>query len=892
MPKTSLFLALAGVLLLSVPTTAHRAQASDATTDGLRLVAKWKPDGLSPGMLENLRLVADPVGRRLFTVGSDSQKSIAVYNLDTLERIGSVFTPPTYFPTMPYFDTKLDALIVGKSPDGIRGAQELAAIGVRDGVLKEIGQTGLALNLHPGASVQGIARAPRSDWLYVLTSVKIAAKNAPGTLQLHQVPVSAFNGSNAAIGITSMALRGCAIPVSSSLPSAMAFVAKERSVMFGCSAPSGVFADVNLPTPTGVGRVTFDVDPTAGTPNLNSPDTTFTIYTRDGTPDDALADPGSGRLLVKGASTRAEIQLFDGPTTSWLGSTSFTAGLSIIQMGINPVTGRFYAMNGGGGHGLTVAEARLPAADAGRFYPSFPEVQDARNGPIAVDPLTNHVFFPYSDHVAIVTDDNPPIVAASEGNPDANTLDVPEQSGKTAASYSGAAQGYGARIREVGGLENLLVNETTQGGVGACEVPNPAEPPPPPAPGGAPDACRTRELRMAYVDHADVSSDGGATAAAIGGERDPRSRQAETDLMPDRQEAWPYKEVHCIDTSGRPTEDENGTAFHGAEMQGDVRSSANTARVTCDFAKANVLASVEAGPLSSQGVTVNRSISRAKAIRDAAGMHVTVESVAEGVSVVGQDGKEVLHIGSVSRTADAVAHGRPGTAKTEHPAPVIRNVVVNGTTVCPSDCDPRKVQDSINTLLPGILRVSFPEPDDDDAKGSPGGYQSAVRRKPSEHIEDRVLNEQPDDRIEVPAMVLGLYADNARPWRTIVELAAVEVEARYGIYLLDNSDDISAGSLEDAGGDSTTFADTLLVHDDIVPPVSIDAPLDTASHQSGRLGSFVRQLVRILKNPLRLLLNGDPGAMALVWTMLLLPVYLSARRWLLLRRAALFEELA
>jgi hypothetical protein len=279
------------------------------------------------------------------------------------------------------------------------------------------------------------------------------------------------------------------------------------------------------------------------------------------------------------------------------------------------------------------------------------------------------------------------------------------------------------------------------------------------------------------------------------------------------------------------------------------------------------------------------------------GTFVRTTSIVKDFQVLNANGTPILQIGEIEAAAEAWAHGRPKTAGTMRPDPIIRNIRVNGDEKCATNCDIRSVASMINDALPGTLRISVPRPDAEAATGSPGGYEASVKRDSSEHIEDVQLNEQPDTRLELPAMVVTVFADNNRSSRLVIELAGLEAEARYGIYALANDLDSSgtetglpatSGSLGDLGASLGGL---------LAPPSSpLMASAGSAPADSGaRVGQSTRgplnRLVRALRSPWELFWGANATEKLVVWGLLLSPVYLASRRALLVRRAVLvFEE--
>jgi hypothetical protein len=845
-------LALAGLAVLmalgsTAVSTALRPAAAGASQPR---VERWEPAGLHG--YPSLRFVPDVQGRRLFAL---TDGMIGVYDLDTLEPLAQPIANSGGSPVAAVFVPELDAVVF--SHRGIVPLPVLVAVGVRNGALVQLASTDLSALLgRPTARILGVVTPPNSSWAYVMSAVADSGTDiVPHTLQLSQVSLNRFRNEASAPGEWAHALPECTNPV---LHFSDLSIGYWKTALFvGCATPD---TDNFLRPPLlagGIGRVTLGTDASTGAPSFDR----FDLFARDGdfSTGDVVVDQVKGRMVVfQRGVTGTTLYLFDENTATWLGGAAGSQ-YELRETGINEVSGRVYANGVDRAFGLLETEARLPVMNQGSTFSKAPEDTEPNTGTIAVDPLTGRLFFAYSDHVAIMQDPLPPVLPGAAPDPDLNTNDLAENPLLTGANFSGSAQGYGARMRFVGGVDDLQYNLVTVDPRGISVQ-------------GQFSVSGTREVRTAWLDYLTTANDI-ATAQAVGASRDVHTAQDEHDVSPTHDDvAWPYQIVRCADTSGQPQ----------ANSSGGVQ-------VSCDGAKPVASAAVIAAPAATTaGVSIARSSAHATSAREAGtGMHVHVESVAEGITVVGGDGSDLLRIGEARSVADAWAHGRPGTAHTQY-SRQLKRVFIAGREQCSTSCDPDAVRDAINANSNGLIRVTFPEPDTAAAAGTPKGYEAQVRRDLFEHIEDVKLNEQPEDRLEVPAMVITVFADGQKPSRLIVELAGTEAEARYGIFPL------ASGSIEPlpevgfAGGGSGLLGGLLGPVPGGRDGGSASPGPQIVTPNLGRL----QQVLRILRNPLRLFTSGDPGPLLVVWGMLLLPVYLSARRWLLLRRAALFEESA
>ena len=208
---------------------------------------------------------------------------------------------------------------------------------------------------------------------------------------------------------------------------------------------------------------------------------------------------------------------------------------------------------------------------------------------------------------------------------------------------------------------------------------------------------------------------------------------------------------------------------------------------------------------------------------------------------------------------------------------------MGSTNLCRSPCDLQKVATAINSAFPGRLRVDFPQADATLAKGSPGGYEAVVQRTTGQQVQEVSLNEQDADRVEVPGMVVTVFEDNTVPSRTIAYLGGVEAEAYYGIYLL-GADSGGVGAPGSATGAPGQQAGT--------PASSALKPLPASlpTLQSPTLATAPTGVFGRVGHGLQILANGIGRFFRVfgVWLLLLIPVYLSARRWALLSRSLFY----
>jgi hypothetical protein len=134
--------------------------------------------------------------------------------------------------------------------------------------------------------------------------------------------------------------------------------------------------------------------------------------------------------------------------------------------------------------------------------------------------------------------------------------------------------------------------------------------------------------------------------------------------------------------------------------------------------------------------------------------------------------------------------------------------------------------------------------------------------------------------------------DTQKPSRTLLMLAGVEAEAHYGVYPLDQfTADQAAGLVP--GAPAAPLLSSLTAQLPYAAPASSGAAAGTAPRTSP-VATALSPIPALfgwhgwqwaLTHPAELL------RLAAVWLVFLLPVYLSARRWSLLRRHHLDMEL-
>lgn len=704
--------------------------------------------------------------------------------------------------------------------------------------------------LGPAQTVVGFATDPKRGDAFVLSATTAESSYVPGSVQLTLVRLAA--AGHPAQALWRQPLADCQLPIASGtpnprrLPAPLGLLHNGRVLDIGCSA-QGSGGIYKPPVPIGVGAVRLS----AGTrPQYVGFD--LFPYPGDATQDaEGVWFPREDRLAfqTENVENGGGWVVFDGDHDAYVGSIPLIQNAT--EAGADLVHGRLYLLTNVAHDGLRAADVGPTPVDQGNSYTQYyvdhineddDYGQSPTLWPIATDPIRQRVFILYagSNQFIVLHDSVPHYVTPAPPNPDQNTTNVAERRGVTAANWSGSAQGYGSVVRQVGGVSNLqnnfvpvVVNATQSG---------------------------TQQLATSYLDtlqltHGDARAsavtaapDDGPTAGAL----------AQAGLQ------WPYRPAVC---------DDSGSA---------KAARVDSAEVACSSAHGSVTASVAGGAASANSAAKSSNVDVSSTALTASGtaaighgMTTTVTSVARGVSLLGGQ----LQIGHIAATATVHAGGRPGTAHSSY-SRTLSNVVLAGQQLCKSSCDPKDLATRINDALAGRAVVTFPDPDRQLAAGSPGGYQALIRRDMYSEIQETQINDQDPERAEVPAMELTVFEDNTVRSRTVVYLAGVEAEAHYGIYRL------SCASCPSAPGVTTQPAKQVTKQ-----PAAPSGPASTlAGAPSGasapQLASQPNGVVGVLRHGWQLLTNGLGEVIRLfgVWLLLLAPVYLSARRWLLLSR--------
>lgn len=571
-------------------------------------------------------------------------------------------------------------------------------------------------------------------------------------------------------------------------------------------------------------------------------------------PLSTMFDPGSDRMFfmtTNGGAGRG-VWVFDGLRSAFLGvvasgdeSATSPAGYS---MGLDPSTGRLYMQTA---LGLFLVDARRTPLPAGL---PFRELAFNGIGSIQVDPLTHRVFVldPASasqdgsvGRYLVLADGVRSSRDPPAGDPDSLTTDVAERAGITSVNFSAGGRAFGLRSLTAGGLQKYVWNVALgqfapdQPGVGAAWT----------AMSTVPVDAGNRDVYLARVRSVALTNDS-ADASALAVDADGgTARDVES-----TGQAWPFSVSECHNT--------------GASEPGAVPLSG----VTCDVKSRSVFASAGAVSAGEAAVLSVRSLAAgATSWRDAArGVVSRAWGVAHGITIA-----ERVWIGTLATHAETWARGRKGSAGATFDR-VIADVRVDSDgdgrpDYSCSQCDPAAVQSAVNRALGGQATIELPAPDGRYYPvGSPGGYQAVIEKQRFRSYSERALND--DDGPEVVGLQLVTYADaRAGRSRQVVQIAGVQAESHYGIYVLP----------QDEGAPQRPIAGIVApppVVPTTAPPVVAEPVADRRSTPSP--GSSIERVLRRVATGVGILI-GSPyliARLAVLWAFLALPVYLVVRR--------------
>lgn len=616
-----------------------------------------------------------------------------------------------------------------------------------------------------------------------------------------------------------------------------------------------------------------------------------------------LIDRRWGRILLESTLGGSTLWVFDTTTDSWVGGIGMLQTSLKATAGIDPVTGRLYALVPDHANreanppipvqgGLKFADLSLTPAP--QLTNAIPELAYPGRYRIEVDsgapgrptrlfvrrghkdearaykfPNTSPgvIEAPQEDFYLVVEDTIPVASVEPLRDVDANTLDVEERPDVTDANFETVGAGYGVRSQWLAGLYGM-----TSGGFRDFQGNN--------------CASSDREFVLGWV-HSGRLTSLGASARALSFDTDLATRDdlkspATRCVSPQLSavdshvgEQWRDFTAECVGKR----EDSQTQGAPGKFTQGNGRF---VSEANCYEDEGKVEASAS-GFLSAGGgdppIKAASGYSKVDVKRDSeGGVAVEVTSVAKGIEISGAASIAMVETKAISR-----AGGRPGTAKTSFTRTICRT-----SNSCTSDeNEQKKMISDLNQILRRMGGTAYlRSPDSELAAGSPGGYLASIQRKRTEGPFDRDINR--DYSLAVPGLEI-IFTRGDSPskgsGRHIYQFAGVQAESAYGIYCkLGRSSDgnCNAPLVDDFAGDA--FDDSVDTEYDASTVLINSDEQSWAGSPFGGLGDAVQRIIQKIAEGLRLLLSSPKEAalMAAVWLLFWAPSYLGERRRMLL----------
>lgn len=689
-----------------------------------------------------------------------------------------------------------------------------------------------------GSTVRALTYEPSTGTLYALMEGQSEVAHQAGPYDA--TAVASFDVDSIMQGDSSpewvLPLYGMCPSVPSSRGVSMG--ASEGYVYLPCTGGAGIASTTfnvgGVPSPImhGIARIR----PEPGTTPSDTSNFEVELFPFGGNLGKGFAIADSHSDLVFAATTGADSQklyVFDPIRGAWTGAVKL-GDANTVGTATDPATRRIYQADSSTGQVLVTEGDRVEVPN-GQLYRT--DVADFRNNfPPLVDPVTRRIFFKgaftvckdgtppcesadeFEDdsHIRAYQDNLPPAPAPAPVDPDDRTEDVAEEPGETSSSLSGNAQAFGARYTFVGGTGNARVTNPS----GLME--DHADPYMRTAPLGA----STRDLFFGQAIGASLAASsfgspqvGASAAGFVPGDQTANDLRRNSDVQcagsnlasqtgapGDPGCFFEESDDERIDGMSWPDEFPEELRGHvslcrvfGGEGE---RGSKPGSAVNCDPATpiaeaASVFDASEPSPFSvghaEALTTVTRDPDR--------GTVSTAEAVARGVDVLG-----VIRIGEVRTVAEAVAHGRPGTAETS-----LRREAYQVAIGPPGEepaftcgfgqepCDLYQVAEAINEQFQPRIQATVPppatafdqdsdsrSPDEEVSNGTDGGAKATVEIDPYHFQSNRVINSI--RQFEVPALTITAYDDHRLPSRHILQLGAVALDANYTVSELPSYD--------------------------------------------------------------------------------------------------------
>jgi hypothetical protein len=573
---------------------------------------------------------------------------------------------------------------------------------------------------------------------------------------------------------------------------------------------------------------------------------------------EVIADAADSRLVLVDSSNGIGARVFDAAHDRYVGRTPL--GLQIpAGYTVDSATGRFYVGSDDPAVGLATSDLRSLTPTQGLHAPdpwaAIFQQQSGQQLSFSFDPDARTLFIPVYNPAAaqrypvyVVQDNTPAFVPSVPVNPDAGALDVAEKPGVTDSQRFADAQAYGADYQVIGGLADLQQNAGS-GDQGADQRPG------------------SNFLRQAEVGGATLSGDE-STAIAVTGREDDVTNGYRQGIPNGGDQFAPA--ISCSDFGSSPTAKPTTsyTAFVDCNYT-ESRTHAGSSFVADRgvFITTGTSAPV-ASPVQVGASSVDIMETRAPHL---GALSTTITAVASGVTLPGG-----VQIGNVTTVLTLTTHGRHGTASASREV-TVSDVSVGKSAICAAACSTTTVKSAIEAAAPGRVHVDFPSA---QKVASPGGAFAQIAQDPWFHAE-RVLDaDKADTDVAVPAMAITVNLDGKTKSRLVVDLAAASASSSYRIFRLGDF------------GPAPIPGVAAPAQHPLLPTGLTTGPTPTTTQNTPApqvaSGGFVPTLAKAAS-----IVFGSLGRMLELLPVFLLlgvPVYLSARRRLLLELPLLGRE--
>jgi hypothetical protein len=835
--------------------------------------------------VDTTSLAVDGPGRVLYAFSQDQNRTgpaaIQAWSLDR----GTKLTPKVALPAAVVLNSSLPvaidsadhAVFVGVA--GALGSAPAVVVAKREGGV--IAVRTVTSRFSASYSIVSMTVDARHRMLYLIgePSACVGSSLCPGTVVgagLDAVKVDAWSLGALSGGTVSSPYSavlavpaGCGQIITTNFPAGAVVSPNGHHLYFGCTSNRGALTLLG-PNPGDVAGVA-DLDLTVAAANGPNSMQIRPVPGNFGN-GDSIAVPSAARLiLVAPAAAATNLKVYDTAHGYYVGSVGVD-NIQLFGIGVDAANGEGYYIDR---RGITSVDFAALPVPQGTLDSSFTSVEGpGTTRSVAVDPVTHRVLTVGSEDLSGGT--SPFVVvyrgADSPGSQDpfsANefaSIDAPEIAGVTDSERVVTMGAIGAEERLVGGSVDFIQNATHEDTRGIVTRPG------------------TRDVEMGVLNGIQLTNDE-AVAQAVTEVQDDATTNDATAQSPSQVPSQyqsaagdgPPIPAQCIDFGSSPRKDSAESESVSCDHTGQHVTANATGEPGRILLSAPCVqrpgdtscAPVNVGQTVPDPVTVKSASAKADVARDGTGpMTTTLKSEADGVDIMG-----IVQIGHVTATATITAHGRSGSATVNYTREVT-GLIINGTTVCASDCPLATVTAAVNAALGGRGRIELPNATIVQAKN---GRLALLQDNIYSHTEHVLLDDLSDDNVLSPAMSITLYLDGSTTSREIVTLAALGGQEIYRIFRLGSfvpgvgpgtqSNLVSVGGR--LSGTGAVVANTPFV----APPAS-PQPQTTSN---GGIGAILSRAMHLgLRSP------GDIAGVAILWMLLAVPAYLAARRRLLL----------